>query len=135
MLFIIVSIIGQSKEAPPAEGLLHFGLSAKKSSPHFFQKKNQCGLVFFGFASRLYTRCNMEVIMGYKTKIQLIKRQKGSDQYYVNFPGVLAEVLGVEKGEEVAWEIAEGGELVLDRPNKKKAQVVRLKAEKTSAEK
>jgi len=77
----------------------------------------------------------MEVIMGYKTKIQLIKRQKGSDQYYVNFPGVLAEVLGIEKGEEVAWEIAEGGELVLDRPNKKKAQVVRLKAEKTSAEK
>lgn len=40
--------------------------------------------------------------MGYKTKIQLIKRQKGSDHYYVNFPGVLAEVLGVEKGEEVA---------------------------------
>ncbi len=65
--------------------------------------------------------------MGYKTKIQLIKRQKGSDQYYVNFPGVLAEVLGVEKGEEVAWEIAEGGELVLDRPNKKKGRVVRLK--------
>ena len=65
--------------------------------------------------------------MGYKTKIQLIKRQKGSDQYYVNFPGVLAEVLGVEKGEEVAWEIAEGGELVLDRPHKKKGRVVRLK--------
>ena len=57
---------------------------------------------FFDFSSRLYARLNRKVIMGYKTKIQLIKRQKGSDQYYVNFPGVLAEVLGVEKGEEVA---------------------------------
>ena len=73
--------------------------------------------------------------MGYKTKIQLIKRQRGSDQYYVNFPGVLAEVLGVEKGEEVMWEIAEGGEIVLDRPNKKKARVVHLKKEKQSEEK
>lgn len=73
--------------------------------------------------------------MGYKTKVQLIKRQKGSDQYYVNFPGVLAEVIGLEKGEEVEWEIAEGGELVLNRPNKKRARVVRLPKKKQEEEK
>ncbi|NCB08724.1 MAG: hypothetical protein EOM73_11220 [Bacteroidia bacterium] len=73
--------------------------------------------------------------MGYKTKVQLIKRQKGSDQYYVNFPGVLAEAIGLEKGEEVAWEIAEGGELVLDRPNKKKSRVVHLRRENRTEEK
>lgn len=64
--------------------------------------------------------------MGYKTKIQLIKRRCGSDQFYVNFPGVLAEAIGLEKGEEVIWQIADGGELVLDRPNKKKGRLVRV---------
>lgn len=86
------------------------------------------GLHFLNFDLD-YMLDTKEVTMGYKTKVQLIKRQKGSDQYYVNFPGVLAEAIGLEKGEEVAWEIAEGGELVLDRPNKKKSRIIRLRKE------
>ncbi|OQA54976.1 MAG: hypothetical protein BWY42_01587 [Candidatus Omnitrophica bacterium ADurb.Bin277] len=63
--------------------------------------------------------------MGYKTKVQLIKRKAGNDQFYINFPGTLADALGMEKGEEVEWSLAEGGVLILDRPNKKKIPVPR----------
>jgi len=43
-------------------------------------------------------------IMGYPTKIQLIARKKGK-QWYVNFPGALAEAMNFEKGEVVEWEV------------------------------
>jgi len=42
--------------------------------------------------------------MGYPTKIQLIARKKGK-QWYVNFPGALAEAMNFEKGEVVEWEV------------------------------
>jgi len=42
--------------------------------------------------------------MGYPTKIQLICRKKGN-QWYVNFPNVLAEAMNFRKGETVEWEI------------------------------
>ncbi len=35
--------------------------------------------------------------MGYPTKVQLIKR-KASQQWYVNFPAVLAQAMEFEKG-------------------------------------
>ena len=40
--------------------------------------------------------------MGYKTKIQLIKR-KNYEQWYVNFPYQVAQVMEFEKGEEFEW--------------------------------
>jgi hypothetical protein len=40
--------------------------------------------------------------MGYPTKVQLIKR-KHSEQWYVNFPAVLALAMEFEKGETVEW--------------------------------
>jgi len=42
--------------------------------------------------------------MGYKTRVQLIKRKK-SEQYYINFPFPLAAALNFKKGEIVEWEI------------------------------
>ena len=42
--------------------------------------------------------------MGYPTKVQLIRRQKGN-QWYVNFPNALAAALQFVKGETVEWTI------------------------------
>lgn len=42
--------------------------------------------------------------MGYKTKIQLIKR-KESEQWYVNFPAQVAQVMEFQKGEEFEWSL------------------------------
>jgi len=40
--------------------------------------------------------------MGYKTRIQVIKRKK-SEQWYVNFPTQVAQVMELEKGEVFEW--------------------------------
>lgn len=40
--------------------------------------------------------------MGYKTKIQVIKRKK-SEQWYVNFPTQVAQVMELKKGEVFEW--------------------------------
>ena len=37
--------------------------------------------------------------MGYPTKVQLISRKKGADQYYINFPTAIAEAMEFQKGE------------------------------------
>ena len=52
--------------------------------------------------------------MGYPTTIQLIARTKGN-QWYVNFPNVLAKALNFKKGEVVEWEIDDKNKLVLIR--------------------
>ncbi|NHE56542.1 hypothetical protein [Cyclobacterium plantarum] len=52
--------------------------------------------------------------MGYKTKVQLIKRLK-SEQYYVNFPAALAQAMEFTAGEEVEWLIDDHQRLVLRR--------------------
>jgi len=44
--------------------------------------------------------------MGYPSKIlQIIRKDKRSDQWYAFFPKALAEALGLKKGESVEWEI------------------------------
>ena len=53
--------------------------------------------------------------MGYPTKVQLIKRQKGADQWYINFPSAVAEAMDFEKGETVHWHIEDKANLVLHR--------------------
>lgn len=55
--------------------------------------------------------------MGYPTKVQLIQRKKGPNQWYINFPTVLAEAMDFEKGEEVRWHVEDKANLVLHRSN------------------
>lgn len=52
--------------------------------------------------------------MGYKTKIQLIKR-KESEQWYVNFPMQVAQVMEFEKGEDFEWTLINKNTLKLRR--------------------
>ena len=55
--------------------------------------------------------------MGYPTKVQLIKRKKTADQYYVNFPTAIAEAVELGKGEVVEWIIEDKANLILHRSN------------------
>jgi len=55
--------------------------------------------------------------MGYKTKIQLIKR-KNSEQWYVNFPYQVAQVMGFIRGEEFEWSLLDKNSLKLRRKNR-----------------
>lgn len=52
--------------------------------------------------------------MGYKTKIQLIKR-KESEQWYVNFPTQVAQVMEFEKGEDFEWVLVDKNTMKLRR--------------------
>ena len=53
--------------------------------------------------------------MPYPTKVQLIKRQK-SEQWYINFPSAVAQMMDFKKGEVVQWSLHDRSTLVLDRP-------------------
>jgi hypothetical protein len=53
-------------------------------------------------------------MMGYQTKVQLIKR-KNSQQWYVNFPAQLAQAMDFKAGEVVEWEIEDKALLALVR--------------------
>lgn len=52
--------------------------------------------------------------MGYKTKIQLIQR-KASEQWYVNFPTQVAQVMEFQRGEEFEWSLLDKHSLKLKR--------------------
>ena len=52
--------------------------------------------------------------MGYPTKVRVIKRQ-ASEQWYINFPAVLAQAMAFEKGETVEWVIKDRYTLTLQR--------------------
>ena len=53
--------------------------------------------------------------MGYPTKVQLIRRKKTADQYYINFPTAIAQAMDFEKGEVVEWIIQDKANLTLHR--------------------
>lgn len=57
--------------------------------------------------------------MGYKVKIQKVQRPTNKS-YYVNMPAAIAEAIGLEKGEEMEWEIENKNLLVLKRVKPKK---------------
>lgn len=57
--------------------------------------------------------------MGYKIKIQKVQRPTNKS-YYVNMPAAIAESIGLEKGEEMEWEIEDKNLLVLKRVKPKK---------------
>ena len=69
--------------------------------------------------------------MGYKTKVQAIKR-KTSEQWYVNFPMALAQAMEFEYSEEVEWIVTENGTLILTRPNQPKRTTVKKTKRKKS---
>ncbi len=52
--------------------------------------------------------------MGYKTKIQLIQR-KNSEQWYVNFPYQVAQVMEFSKGEDFEWVLVDKNTMKLRR--------------------
>lgn len=54
------------------------------------------------------------MIMGFPTKIQLIKRAK-SEQWYINFPAAVAQAMEFEKGEIVEWTIEDNKKMTLKR--------------------
>lgn len=52
--------------------------------------------------------------MGFPTKVQLIKR-KASEQWYINFPSVLAQSMEFTRGETVEWIVEDKALLALKR--------------------
>ncbi len=53
--------------------------------------------------------------MAFPTKVQLIQRKK-SEQYYINFPSAVAQMMDFTKGEQVQWSLHDRSTLVLERP-------------------
>ena len=53
--------------------------------------------------------------MGYKTKVQCIKRQN-SEQWYINFPAALAQAMAFSQSENVEWLVSDKRHLILHRP-------------------
>jgi hypothetical protein len=54
--------------------------------------------------------------MGYKTKVQCIKRQR-SEQWYINFPSAIAQAMEFSQSENVEWIISDKHHLILHRPD------------------
>lgn len=57
--------------------------------------------------------------MGYRVKIQKVERPSNRS-FYLNFPMVLAETLGVKKGEEFEWSVEDRNTLILTRVKRAK---------------
>lgn len=62
--------------------------------------------------------------MGYRIKVQKVERPT-NHSYYVNLPVVLAEAMGVQKGEELEWFLEDKNTLLLARVRKEKARRLR----------
>ncbi len=54
--------------------------------------------------------------MSFPTKVQLIKR-KNSEQWYINFPSAVAQMMDFTKAEVVRWSLHDRSTLVLERPD------------------
>jgi len=64
--------------------------------------------------------------MGYKIKVQKVDRPTNRS-YYVNMPVVLAETLGISKGEEWQWSVKDQNTLIFSRVKAKTKPVQRRK--------
>jgi hypothetical protein len=60
-------------------------------------------------------------MMGYPTKIQLIKRAK-SEQWYINFPSAIAQAMEFDRGEVVQWLIQDRQTMILKREDADSSQ-------------
>lgn len=54
--------------------------------------------------------------MGFPTKVQLIQR-KSSEQWYINLPSAVAQVMDFTKAETVEWFVHDKANLILHRPS------------------
>ena len=52
--------------------------------------------------------------MGFKTKVQCIKRKK-SEQWYINLPSAVAQAMEFSQSEHVEWIISDKQNLILHR--------------------
>jgi len=62
--------------------------------------------------------------MGYKVRVQKVDRPT-SRSYYVNLPLVIAETMGVEKGEVFEWTLDNANTLSLKRIGKENKKIAR----------
>jgi hypothetical protein len=54
--------------------------------------------------------------MSFPTKVQKINR-KNSEQWYINFPSAVAQMMDFSKGEVVHWTLHDRSTLILERPD------------------
>lgn len=72
-------------------------------------------VAFFILFLNLVTQLVLKItIMGFPTKVQLIKRAK-SEQWYINFPSAIAQAMEFQRGEVVEWLIEDKKKLILQR--------------------
>jgi hypothetical protein len=91
----ILEIVAVDMGAAACPRSLEFGPLLDESAV-FVSIRCQRGL----FSLPIYLGYELDVLtMGYPTKVQLIRRQKGGDQYYINFPTAIAEAMEFDKGE------------------------------------
>ena len=64
--------------------------------------------------------------MGYPVKIQKVERPTNRS-YYVNFPVVLAQAIGLEKEEGFEWSIEDKNTLILKRTRPKTLRRFKIK--------
>ena len=72
-------------------------------------------LFYLEYISSYTTRYIKGGAMGFKTKVQCIKRQK-SEQWYINFPSAIAQAMEFSQSEHVEWIISDKQNLILHRP-------------------
>jgi hypothetical protein len=72
--------------------------------------------------------------MGFKTKVQCIKRQN-SEQWYINFPSALAQAMEFSQSENVEWLISDKRHLILYRPEASNDPINIKKNRATSSDK
>lgn len=60
--------------------------------------------------------------MGYLTKVQVIQRAKGQQQFYFICPAPLAQALEMEKGETIEWVVQDKWTLSIRRIEAREAQ-------------
>ena len=71
--------------------------------------------------------------MGHPTKVQCIRRKNGPDQWYVNFPTVMAHAMDFEKGEIVEWFVEDRANCVLHRRRVPPSPVAQKKTARRSS--
>jgi hypothetical protein len=64
--------------------------------------------------------------MGHKTRLQVIQR-KNSEQWYVNLPAQVAQVMDFQRAETVEWELIDRTQLLLNRPEAPPAPRIKKK--------
>ena len=69
-------------------------------------------------------------MMGFSTKVQLIKR-KTSEQWYINLPSAVAQAMEFDKGELVEWIVEDKYKMTLKRQKAKMSESKKKLSEET----